>query len=327
MGTPSSEQVAGLLDARTRLSGQAHKTPVTTCTTLDRIAGCRAFLKCENQQRGGAFKFRGAYNTIAQLDDAQRNKGIVAYSSGNHAQATALAGGLFSAPVHLVMPEDVSRVKLEACRGYGARINLHPPTEGREQAVEKILAGNDYAFVPPFDHPHIVAGQGTAALELMETVDDLDCLVVPCGGGGLLSGCAIATRHLNPACKVIGVEPELGDDAVRSFHCGTLQTVKNCRSIADGTRTPSLGALNFSIIRELVDDMVAVSEEQIREAVAFLFYRAKIVVEPSGALPVAALLAGKIKQAGRTGVILSGGNIDGELMAGILRGEQAQGAC
>jgi len=313
--------IDNLRDAESRLAGVAHRTQTATCAALDRAGGRRVFLKCENLQRGGAFKFRGAFNTVAQLEESARRRGIAAFSSGNHAQAAAIAGGMFSAPVHLVMPEDASPVKVNACRGYGARVTLCKSAAAREQVCAELAARDGLTVVPPFDHPHIIAGQGTAALELLDDAADLDEIVVPCGGGGLLSGCAVAAKHKNPKCKVIGVEPQLGDDGVRSFTSGVLQTAPDCRSIADGARTPSLGELNFAVIRRFVDDMLSVSEEEIKHAVRFLFHRAKLVVEPSGALAAAALLAHKLPRPfmhQRCGIVLSGGNVDGAVMAAIL---------
>jgi threonine dehydratase len=299
--------------AAERLAGQAHRTPVATSRTLDERLGARVFLKCENLQRMGAFKFRGAYNAIAQIAPADRARGIVAYSSGNHAQAVALASRLLGASATIVMPKDAPAAKLRATEGYGARvIRYDPATESREAIAAAIHAESNATLIPPFDHPHVIAGQGTAARELIEDHGPLDLLLVPCGGGGLLSGSALSARRLAPGCRVVGIEPEAGDDGTRSFRTGTLQTVKNPRTIADGARTPSLGVITFPLIRAVVDDMTTVSDPQIVEGMRFLWERMKLVVEPTGAMGLAALLAGGVPFASgaRIGVILSGGNVD-----------------
>jgi threonine dehydratase len=305
--------------ARERLRGHANVTPVMTSRMLNESVGMEVFLKCENFQRVGAFKFRGAFNTISQLTDQQKGRGIITYSSGNHAQAVALVGQLLGVRTTVVMPNNAPRVKRAATEGYGAAVIEYDPEEAtREEMADLLRAEHGYTIIPPFDHLDIIAGQGTAALELFEEMKTLDVLLVPCGGGGLLSGSAIATKGIEPACRVIGVEPELADDATRSFHTKTLHTVKNPPTIADGTRTPSLGNLTFPLVLEYVDDMRTVTETAIVEAVQFLFYRMKIVVEPSGALGVAALLSGVVSASGRVGVIISGGNVDGDMMSKVL---------
>jgi threonine dehydratase len=305
--------------AQNRIKGHAHVTPVVTSHTLNQITGAKIFLKCESFQRMGAFKFRGAYNAMSRLSDEQKKGGVITHSSGNHAQAVALVGRLLGIQTTVVMPNNAPAVKRTATEQYGATVVDYDPVETtREKISEDILKEHDYTLVPPYDHIDIVAGQGTAALELMEKVKRVDMLLVPCGGGGLLSGSAIAARGMNPACRTIGVEPELADDAAKSFHTGKLHTVKNPPTIADGTRTPSLGKVTFPLIREYVDDMVTVSEEAIIGAVNFLFYRMKLVVEPSGALGVAALLSGAVKPGAQVGIIISGGNIDGNTMNQIL---------
>ncbi len=308
-------------DARGRLRGVAHVTPIVTSRTLDERAGARVFLKCENLQRVGAFKFRGAFNAISRLGDAERARGVIAYSSGNHAQAVSLVGRLLGVAVTIVMPADAARSKRAATEGYGARVVLYDPaTESREEMAGAISAREGQTLVPPYDHPDIVAGQGTAAAELLEQAGPLDFLLTPCGGGGLLSGSAVAARATCPACRTIGVEPALADDATRSFRTKTLHTVKNPPTIADGARTPSLGKVTFPLVLENVADMATVDDAAIEDAVRFLFHRTKLVVEPTGALPVAALLSGAVKIAGRVGVILSGGNVDAETMSRILLG-------
>jgi threonine dehydratase len=299
--------------AAARIKGVAHRTPVATSRTLDDRLGAAVFFKCENLQRMGAFKIRGAYNAIAQLTPEERARGVVAYSSGNHAQAVALAGGLLGASATIVMPIDAPAAKRQAAEGYGARVIAYDPaTESREAIARALRAESNGTLIPPFDHPGVIAGQGTAALELFEEVGALDVLITPCGGGGLLSGSAISARALSPGCRVVGVEPEAGDDATRSFKTGTLQTVKNPKTIADGARTASLGALTFPLVRALVDDMTTVSDAQIVEAMRFLWERMKLVVEPTGALGLAALMSGRVAHApgARIGIVLSGGNVD-----------------
>ncbi|MEO0248799.1 MAG: pyridoxal-phosphate dependent enzyme, partial [candidate division WOR-3 bacterium] len=267
--------------AADRLRGHAHRTPVLTSRTLDMLAGAEVFLKCENFQRGGAFKYRGAYNTISQLSDTEKARGVITYSSGNHAQAVALVCRELGIRAAIVMPADAPAIKRAATAGYGAEIIAYDPATGdRRQIAEALAAERGAVIVPPYDHPQIVAGQGTAALELLEDVGSLDMLLVPCGGGGLLSGSALAAKALAPSCRVIGIEPEVADDATRSFRTGTLHTVHNPPTIADGTRTPSLGAVTFPLVLQYVDDMQTVSEEAIKDAVRFLFYRLKIGVEP-----------------------------------------------
>lgn len=299
--------------------GKSHLTPVLTSEALDDETATHVFFKCENLQRGGAFKFRGAYNAISRLSEEARSRGIVTYSSGNHAQAVALVGKLLGISVTVVMPHNSSETKRQATLSHGARVIGCEPAE-REAVAAGIQAESGAALVPPFDHPDIIAGQGTLALELHEQAPGLRALLVPVGGGGLISGVAIATKAVNPACTIIGVEPESGDDAARSLHSGALQTSDHCTSIADGTRTRSLGRLTFPLVRRFVDDIVTVSEAEIAAAVRFLFHRLKLVVEPSGALGVAALLFGRYRSPSCTGVILSGGNVDAEMMASILTG-------
>ena len=308
-------------DAAVRLRGVAHLTPVASSRWLDERLGAEVRLKCESFQRIGAFKFRGAYNAISRLSADERRLGVVTFSSGNHAQGVALAGRLLGVATVVVMPQDAPVIKREATEGYGARVVLYDPNErSREEIARELQQQQGYTLIPPFDHYDVLAGQGTAALELCEQAGPLDMLLTPCGGGGLLSGCAIAAKGCRAETRVVGVEPELADDATRSFYSGTLQTVKNPPTIADGTRTPSLGRITFPLVRTYVDAMATVSEESIMEAVRLLFYRLKLVVEPSGVLGLAALLSGKVRPQGRVGVILSGGNVDGPTMQRILAG-------
>ena len=298
--------------AHARIRPHAKRTPVLTSSTIDSLTGASVFLKCENLQRMGAFKFRGAYNALAQLSAEAGRRGVIAFSSGNHAQAVALAGRMLGIRATIVMPEDASRVKLEATRGYGAEVLTYDAKrDSREDMARRIAAERGLTVIPPFDHPHVIAGQGTAAKELIEDAGPLDALLVPCGGGGLISGCAIAARRLLPDCRVIGVEPEAGDDATRSFRSRTLQTVSNPDTIADGARTASLGKITFPLVLQYVSDMLTVTDEQLLSAMFLLWERVKIVVEPTGALGACALLEHKLPAKGlRVGVILSGGNVD-----------------
>ena len=305
--------------AQKRLEGHAHVTPVMTSETLNHRIGAQVYFKCENFQKIGAFKFRGAFNSFSQLSSKERERGVITFSSGNHAQAVARVGRMLNVPTTVVMPEHAPAIKLAATRGYGAIVlQYDPETASREAIARQLQAENGYTMIPPFDHPDIIAGQGTAALEMFEQTGDLDMLLVPCGGGGLLSGCAIAAKGMSPDCRTIGVEPELADDATRSFHTKQLHRIENPPTIADGTRTPSLGKITFPLVLEYVDGMATVSEDAIKEAVKFLFYRMKLVVEPSGALGLAALLDRAVAPEGRVGIVLSGGNIDAATMTAIL---------
>jgi threonine dehydratase len=315
-------EFSDVLAAAERLKGQAHRTPVMSSRTLNERIGAEAFLKCENFQRMGAFKFRGAYNAISQLSDDDKARGVITFSSGNHAQATALVGRLLGVKITVVMPNNAPSTKRAATEGYGATVvDYDPATTGREELGRELAEKHGYTLIPPYDHQDVIAGQGTATLELFEEVGDLDYLLVCVGGGGLISGSAIAAKGKSSRVKVIGVEPELADDATKSVYSKTLHTVHNPPTIADGTRTPSLGKLTFPLVLEYVDDMVTVSEDAIKEAVRFAFYRMKMVVEPSGALGIAALLSKSAKVDGRVGVIVSGGNIDSETMTMILNDE------
>lgn len=299
-------------DAADILSSVVHTTPLLTSRTLDDICGCSVHLKCENFQRTGAFKIRGAYNALSRVDEGERKNGVLTFSSGNHAQALALAGQLLGVKTTVVMPDDAPLIKRNATEGYGADIIFYNRFQRtREELAQEIAAERSLPIVPPYDHPHIVAGQGTVGYEIFLQNPDIDVLVVCCGGGGLLSGCAIAARHMKPSCRVIGVEPANADDATRSFHTGILQTVDNPDTVADGARTPFLGTVTFPLVRQYVDEMVTVSEESILKSMLFLWERMKLVVEPTGALALAALLDGTVNAEGRkVGVVLSGGNVD-----------------
>jgi threonine dehydratase len=311
--TPSHEEMAAHLeDARRRIAAVAHRTPVATSRALDERVGARVFLKCENLQRAGAFKFRGAYNLISRIPADIRGRGVVAYSSGNHAQAVALVARLLGIPAVIVMPSFAARPKLEATRGYGAEVIFYDRLgESREGLAVRLAAERGMTLVPPFDHHEIVAGQGTAACELFEEVAPLDRLLVPLGGGGLLSGSALAARVLCPGCRVIGVEPAAGDDGARSFRSGRIERVEHPDTIADGARTPSLGNLTFALIRRYVTDVVTVPDDELIRALRFVMERMKLVVEPTAVLGLAALLSGAVQAGGeRVGVVLSGGNLD-----------------
>jgi threonine dehydratase len=297
--------------AHERIRAATHRTPVLTSGTVDALTGATVLFKPENLQRMGAFKFRGAYNALSQLPADARRRGVVAYSSGNHAQAVALAGRLLEVPRVIVMPANAPQVKLDATRGYGAEVVTYGKGENREEVARALAGDRGLTVIPPYDHPHVVAGQGTAAKELLEDAGPLDLLLVPCGGAGLLSGCAIAAKHLSPGCRVVGVEPAAGDDATRSFRTRTLQTVKDPDTIADGARTPSLGRITYPLVMRYVDDMQTVDDAALLRWMFFLWERMKLVVEPTGALAAAALFEGKVAAKGkRVGIVLSGGNVD-----------------
>jgi threonine dehydratase len=303
---------ADVEDAARQIAGVAHRTPVATSRTVNHRVGAEVFFKCENFQRGGAFKFRGAYNALSRLTPDERRRGVVTFSSGNHAQAIALAGQILDIPRTIVMPDDAPEVKRAATAGYGAEIIIYDRARQHREEIGRQLADErGLTLIPPFDHPHIIAGQGTAARELIEDAGPLDLLLVPCGGGGLLSGSALSARALSPACRIIGVEPEGGDDATRSFRTKTLQRVENPETVADGARTPSLGTLTFPLVLQLVSDMTTVDDPALLKTMFYLWERLKLVVEPTGALGAAALLERNVASgAKRIGVILSGGNVD-----------------
>jgi threo-3-hydroxy-L-aspartate ammonia-lyase len=303
---------ADVESAARQIAGVAHKTPVATSRTVDAKTGATVFFKCENLQRGGAFKFRGAYNALSRLDADARRRGVVTFSSGNHAQAIALAGQVLDIPRVIVMPTDAPAVKRRATEAYGGEVVQYDrEREDREAIGRRLASERGLSLIPPYDHPHIIAGQGTAARELIEEVGALDYLFAPCGGGGLLSGTALAARALAPRCRVIGVEPAAGDDAARSFRTKSLQTVSNPKTVADGARTPSLGTLTLPLVLENVDDVVTVDDPTLLRTMFYLWERLKLVVEPTGALGAAAALEGTTSIRGaRVGVILSGGNVD-----------------
>jgi len=298
--------------AAQRLAGIAHRTPVMTSRTADARTGASLYFKCENLQRMGAFKFRGAYNALAQFTPEQRRAGAIAFSSGNHAQAIALSARLLGMPAVIVMPKDAPQIKIDATRGYGAEVVLYDRyTENREALGAKIAEERGMTLIPPYDHPHVMAGQGTAALELIDEVGPLDLLFVCVGGGGLISGCATAAKHESPDCRVIGVEPEAGNDVQQSLARGEIVHIDVPRTIADGAQTQHAGRYTFPVIQALVDEVVTVSDAQLVAAMRFFGERMKLVVEPTGCLGAAAALDNVVDVRGqRVGVILSGGNID-----------------
>jgi threonine dehydratase len=308
--------------AARRLDGVANRTPVITSRALDSLLSARLFLKAEVFQRAGAFKFRGAYNKIAALSDDELRRGVLAFSSGNHAQAVALAASLLGAHATIVMPDDAPAIKLAATRGYGAEIVTYDRyTDDREAIALAISAERGLTVVPPYDDPLVMAGQGTVALELLEEVGELDVLVVPVSGGGLIAGCATVLSALCPRTRVIGVEPEAGDDTRRSLASGSRIAIEIPRTIADALQSPTPGELTFPINRELVDAVATVSDDDLFEAMRFCFARLKLVVEAGGVAGLAALLRGKVElpAEARVGVVLSGGNVDPETFARLVR--------
>ncbi|HEX7588327.1 MAG TPA: threo-3-hydroxy-L-aspartate ammonia-lyase [Anaerolineae bacterium] len=313
--------LADVRAAADRLRGVANRTPVMTSRTFNELTGRQVFFKCENFQRAGAFKFRGAYNRLSRLNEDERKRGVVAFSSGNHAQGVALAARLLHIPAAIVMPDDAPAVKLAATRGYGAEVIVYDRLKGsREQIATQLSQERGMTLVPPFNDPHIIAGQGTAALELLEEVPDLDALVTPVGGGGLISGCAIAAVGLQPKIAIYGVEAEGADDGKRSLEEGHIISIPPPTTIADGIRTQSVGTLTFAIMQQLLKSIVLVSDAEIIEALRFVLPRMKLVVEPTGAVPIAAVMQNRIPaSARRVGVIVSGGNIGMELLSSLVQ--------
>jgi threonine dehydratase len=313
---PTEVTLAMVQEAAQRIRPIAQRTPVMTSQTFDAQSGLSAFFKCENLQKGGAFKIRGASNLVFSLSKSELSKGLIAYSSGNHAQATAIAARHVGAPCTIVMPADAPRSKLEATRAYGANVVTYDRfRDNREKVAAGIIEKTGAALIPPFDHTMIIAGQGTTALELLEQASDLDALITPVGGGGLLSGCAVAAKGLNPKLRIFGAEPAGANDTYLSFQSGERVEV-NPNTIADGLRSPMPGKLTFPIIRQLAEAILLVSEDEIRAALKFLLTRMKILVEPSGAVSAAAALFGKLpKNVRKVGIVLSGGNVDFEQLA------------
>lgn len=319
---PLAITFADVAAAAQRLHGIAHRTPVLTSRTADELTGAQLYFKCENFQRMGAFKFRGAYNALAQFTAHQRTAGVVAFSSGNHAQAVALSARLIGMPATIVMPKDAPAVKIEATRGYGAEVVLYDRyTEDREAIGRQLADTRGMTLIPPFDHPHVMAGQGTAALELLQDAGPLDLLLVCTGGGGLIAGCATAAHELQPACRVIGVEPAAGNDAQQSLRAGHIVGIAVPQTIADGAQTQAPGKLTFPVIQARVSDIVTVSDDALERAMRFFAQRMKIVVEPTGCLGAAAAFEQAVEVRGkRVGVILSGGNVALAQYAALLAG-------
>jgi threonine dehydratase len=302
---------ADIAAAHERIRPHAIRTPVLNSAAIDAATGAKVFFKCENLQNMGAFKFRGAYNALSQLSKEEKSRGVIAFSSGNHAQAVALAGRMLGIKAVIVMPVDAPKVKLEGTRSYGAEIVLYEKNEDRETVAGKLQKERNLVLIPPFNHPHIIAGQGTAAKELLEETGPLDLLLVPVGGGGLISGCAIAAKHLAPRCRVIGVEPAAGNDVFLSFKNKKITKIDIPDTIADGARTQAPGDVTFPLILQHVDEMLTVTDDELLRSMFFLWERLKVVVEPTGALAFAALHTKKITvEKLKVGVILSGGNVD-----------------
>jgi len=309
---PALPTYADVLAAAERIRGHAHRTPVLTSRTLDEELDAQVFLKCENLQRMGAFKFRGAFNALSRFNAAQRQAGVVAFSSGNHAQAIALAARILGIPATIVMPNDAPAVKVAATRGYGGKVVLYDRyTEDREQIGRELARQHGLTLIPPYDHADVIAGQGTAANELLEEVGPLDFLFVPLGGGGLLAGTALATRALSPQCKLYGVEPEAGNDGQQSLRAGRIVHIATPSTIADGAQTQHLGQLTFPILQAAVDDILTASDAELVDCMRFAAARLKVIIEPTGCLGLAGAraLRGQL-QGKRVGVVVSGGNVD-----------------
>ena len=323
LALPTFEDVRA---AAQRLHGHAHRTPVLRSATLDQQLGAQVFFKCENFQRMGAFKFRGAFNALAQFTPEQKRVGVVAYSSGNHAQAIALSARMLGMPATLIMPHDASPAKLAATRGYGAHVvHYDRYSEDAMAMARQLSAEQGMTFIPPFDHAHVLCGQGTAALELFEEVGELDHLFVCLGGGGLLSGSALSARARSPRCKVYGVEPEAGNDVQQSFRTGQRVRIPTPVTIADGAQTPLVGELTFELIRRHVDDILTATDAQLVQAMRFYAERMKMVVEPTGCLSLAAAChAGVSLKGQRVGVLISGGNVDLQRFAELLQQNSTQ---
>ena len=306
--------------AATRLDGVAHHTPVFTSRTVNDITGYEVYFKCENLQRGGAFKFRGAYNALVQLSHDERSRGVVAFSSGNHAQGVALAAQLLNIAATIVMPTDAPQSKLQATIGYGAEVRFYDRlTEDRIEIAQAIADETGANVIPSFDHPHIMAGQGTAALELLKDVPDLDVLVTPIGGGGLLSGCATAARAMKPDLRIYGVETEASNDWWQSFRANERIKIDPPDTIADGIRTQQPGELTWPVVKSLVDDILLVSEDEVIEAMTFMLLRLKTLAEPTGAVPSAAVMRQRVgPPRSKVGVVISGGNVDAGVLAEVL---------
>ncbi len=306
--------------AAERIKSVVHQTPVMTSRTLNTKVGAEVYLKCENFQKTGAFKFRGVSNAIMQLTSEQKQNGVFAFSSGNHAQALALVGQEQGIGITNFMPNTVPQIRRNCVESYKGEVKYFDPVnDDRESLAKEYQEKRGYTMIPPFNHYDVIYGQGTAVYELMTEIPDIDTIIIQCGGGGLLSGSAIAAKGLNPNCRVIGVEPELAADAKKSFESGRIQSVVNSQTIAFGLCAAQLGSLTFPLIQQYVDEFKVVSEAAIAEATRFLFYRMKLVAEPSGVVGLAALLDQFVKPQGRVGIVVSGGNTDAETMAKILK--------
>jgi threonine dehydratase len=316
----NSPTYADVVAAAARIEGHAHRTPVLTSRTVNEELGAEVFFKAENFQRMGAFKFRGAFNALAKFTPEQKKAGVVAFSSGNHAQGIALSAKLLGIPATIVMPQDAPALKIAATRGYGGNVVLYDRyTEDREQIGRDLAQKHGLTLIPPYDHADVLAGQGTAAKELFDEVGELDYFFVPLGGGGLLSGCALATRALSPKCKLFGVEPEAGNDGQQSFRSGAIVHIDTPKTIADGAQTQHLGNITFDIIKREVDDILTASDAELVEAMRFFASRMKIIVEPTGGLGLAAARAMKDQLRGkRVGILISGGNVDVERFAALM---------
>jgi threonine dehydratase len=297
--------------AHERVKPHAVRTPVLSAAAIDERVGARVFFKCENLQNMGAFKFRGAYNALSQLSADEKRRGVLAFSSGNHAQAVALAGKMLGIKTVIVMPADAPKVKLEGTRSHGAEVVLYEKHQSREEVSARIASERNLPVIPPFNHPHVIAGQGTTAKELIEETGPLDALLVPCGGAGLLSGCAIAAKALAPGCRVIGVEPAAGDDVTQSFKARKIVSIPVPDTIADGARTQAPGDLTFPLVLQYVDEMLTVTDDELLRAMFYLWEKLRVVVEPTGSLAACALLERKLSFPGKkVGIVLSGGNVD-----------------
>ncbi|MBR7959970.1 threo-3-hydroxy-L-aspartate ammonia-lyase [Burkholderia vietnamiensis] len=320
MHTPPLPTYDDVAAAATRLEGHAHRTPVMTSRTIDEALGAKVFFKCENLQRMGAFKFRGAFNALSRFDAAQRRHGVVAFSSGNHAQAIALSARILGIPATIVMPQDAPAAKMAATRGYGGNVVTYDRyTEDREQIGRELAERHGLTLIPPYDHPDVIAGQGTAAKELFDEAGPLDAVFTPLGGGGLLSGTALATRALSPHAKLYGVEPEAGNDGQQSFRSGSIVHIDTPRTIADGAQTQHLGNLTFPILRRDVDDILTATDAELVDCMRFFATRMKLIVEPTGCLSFAAARRMKDELKGkRVGIVISGGNVDLENFCALV---------
>lgn len=309
--------LADISAAHARIAPYIHRTPLIGSASIDARLGSRLLLKCENMQRAGAFKIRGALNALSQLSEAERGRGVVAFSSGNHAQGVALAGKILGIRTTIVIPEGANQAKVDATRGYGAevvQIGVHDATRG--EVAKKIAAESGASIIPPFDDDRVIAGAGTVGLEIHQDLSEVENVFVPLGGGGLLAGTAMALTSLKPGVRVYGVEPLAGNDGQRSFRSGEIVRIDPPQTIADGARTTAIGIRNFAIIRERVTDILSVDDAELLDVLKYVMYRTKLVIEPTGALAIAALLTGKVRVKGPSVAVISGGNIDYAVLGG-----------